>query len=58
MLKRSPGESTIRANAAEWRFPNATSSAIMLNMSRSVLFGVLGGLAWFVAGLLIGHYAW
>jgi hypothetical protein len=27
-------------------------------MSRPVLFGIIGGLAWFVLGLLIGHYAW
>jgi len=27
-------------------------------MSKPVLFGILGGLAWFVAGLLIGHYVW
>ena len=28
------------------------------SMSRTVLFGILGGLAWFVAGILVGHYVW
>ncbi|MCU1674103.1 MAG: hypothetical protein JWN77_2216 [Frankiales bacterium] len=23
-----------------------------------VVFGILGGLAWFVLGLLLGHYGW
>jgi hypothetical protein len=27
-------------------------------MSRSVLYGIIGGLAWFVVGLLVGHYVW
>jgi hypothetical protein len=27
-------------------------------LPKPVLFGVLGGLAWFVVGLLIGHYVW
>jgi len=27
-------------------------------MSKPVLFGILGGLAWFVLGLLVGHYVW
>jgi hypothetical protein len=27
-------------------------------MSKPVLFGILGGVAWFVAGLLLGHYVW
>jgi len=27
-------------------------------VSKPVLFGILGGLAWFVLGLLVGHYVW
>jgi hypothetical protein len=27
-------------------------------VSEPALFGILGGLAWFVARLLIGHYVW
>jgi len=27
-------------------------------LNKPVVFGVLGGLAWFVLGLLIGHYVW
>ena len=27
-------------------------------MNKSVIFGVLGGLAWFVVGILVGHYVW
>jgi hypothetical protein len=34
----------------------ATVSAMVIN--KPVVFGVLGGLAWFVVGLLIGHYVW
>jgi len=26
--------------------------------NKPVVFGILGGLAWFVVGLLIGHYVW
>jgi len=27
-------------------------------MNKSVIFGILGGLAWFVVGILVGHYVW
>jgi hypothetical protein len=27
-------------------------------INKPVVFGILGGLAWFVAGLLVGHYVW
>jgi len=27
-------------------------------MNKSVIFGILGGLAWFVVGILVGHYLW
>jgi len=27
-------------------------------MSKPVLYGILGGLAWFVVGLLVGHFVW
>jgi len=27
-------------------------------MSKPVLYGILGGLAWFVLGLLVGHFVW
>jgi len=27
-------------------------------MSKPVLYGILGGLAWFVLGILVGHYVW
>lgn len=27
-------------------------------VNKPVVFGILGGLLWFVAGLLIGHYVW
>jgi hypothetical protein len=33
----------------------ATTLAIM---NKSVVFGIIGGLVWFVAGILIGHYVW
>jgi hypothetical protein len=29
-----------------------------VSMSRSTVLGIIGGLAWFVVGLLVGHYAW
>jgi hypothetical protein len=30
----------------------------MFNMPRRVIFGIFGGLAWFVAGILVGHFVW
>ena len=27
-------------------------------MQKSTIYGIIGGLAWFVAGLLIGHFFW
>jgi hypothetical protein len=27
-------------------------------VNKPVVFGILGGLAWFVVGLLVGHYVW
>jgi hypothetical protein len=27
-------------------------------MSRATMFGIIGGLAWFVVGILVGHYVW
>jgi len=27
-------------------------------MSKPVLYGILGGLAWFVLGILVGHFVW
>jgi hypothetical protein len=27
-------------------------------MQKSTLYGIIGGLVWFVAGLLIGHFFW
>jgi hypothetical protein len=27
-------------------------------INKPVVFGIIGGLAWFVVGLLIGHYVW
>ncbi|MDQ3592725.1 MAG: hypothetical protein M3386_07485 [Actinomycetota bacterium] len=27
-------------------------------MSRPVLYGIIGGLAWFVPGIIVGHYVW
>jgi hypothetical protein len=27
-------------------------------VNKPVVFGIMGGLAWFVVGLLIGHYVW
>lgn len=38
--------------------PSSTSGDRIDGMSRSVAFGILGGLVWFVAGLLIGPYVW
>jgi hypothetical protein len=29
-----------------------------MEMNKPVVFGILGGLAWFVLGLVIGHYVW
>jgi hypothetical protein len=29
-----------------------------MTVNKPVVFGVIGGLAWFVVGLLIGHYVW
>jgi len=27
-------------------------------MSKPVLYGIIGGLAWFVLGIIVGHYVW
>jgi hypothetical protein len=27
-------------------------------INKATVFGIVGGLVWFVAGLLIGHYVW
>jgi hypothetical protein len=27
-------------------------------INKPVVFGIVGGLAWFVVGLLVGHYVW
>jgi hypothetical protein len=27
-------------------------------MSKAKTYGIIGGLAWFVIGLIIGHYVW
>lgn len=35
--------------------PRASYAA---SMNKPVVFGILGGLAWFVVGLLVGHYIW
>lgn len=34
------------------------SSGEGADMSKPVLYGIIGGLAWFVLGLVIGHYVW
>jgi hypothetical protein len=30
----------------------------MNSIPKPVLYGILGGLAWFVLGILVGHYVW
>ncbi len=30
----------------------------MSAIPKPVLFGIIGGLAWFVVGILVGHYVW
>jgi hypothetical protein len=36
--------------------PGRTVTGMAIN--KPVVFGILGGLAWFVIGLLIGHFVW
>jgi hypothetical protein len=33
-------------------------AATVPDMNRTAVFGILGGLAWFVAGILVGHFLW
>jgi hypothetical protein len=34
------------------------ATMIPMALNKPVVFGILGGLAWLVVGLLIGHYLW
>jgi len=34
------------------------SSVYPAAMSKPVLYGIIGGVAWFVLGILVGHYVW
>lgn len=27
-------------------------------MNKTAIYGIIGGIAWFVFGILVGHYAW
>lgn len=34
------------------------SYALVMALNKPVVFGILGGLAWFALGVLVGHYLW